>query len=265
LDEAEDTRMLSVLGLFDLREALERYEREHGVSRDDPNLDAGDRGELQAAWERTQMAEAAIATDFAAVNAQALLAVNNALDAMVEEYAPAMREIVVNALVDQGLKRAEDVAPDAASQLNEATREALMQALAATIDESLPKLKRMEGSGTERYEAPLRRVGLGTPADRPIPEDLDEALTEFGAIRDVLTHRHGRIDPKALKQAPSLAPRYIDGDFVRLNREDYFTYSAAIRCYGQDVAMRPMQRWPDFDKSQLPNLSAWRRWRILGP
>jgi hypothetical protein len=118
-----------------------------------------------------------------------------------------------------------------------------------------PKLDRLLGSGAERYEARLRGVGLGTADHRPIPVDLDEALKELGATRDVLIHRASRIDVKALEQAPTLARRYSEGDLIRLTGNDYRTYSSAIRCYGQDVAMRPMRSWPNFKEEDMPELS----------
>jgi hypothetical protein len=264
MEEAEQTRMLSVLGLYELSGVLERYEREHGVSRDNANLDPARQGEMQALWEQAELASAAIATDFAAVNAQALLAMNSALDAMVEEFAPAMRELAVGGMADQLMRAAEEANPEAAGELDDENRAVLKEALVRTLDGRLPKLDRLTGSGAERYEARLRGAGLGTASDRPIPADLDEALTEFGAIRDVLTHRHGRMDAKALQQAPSLSGRYGEGDFVRLRRHDYRTYSAAIRCYGQDVAMRPMRSWPEVTDAQLPDLTGWRGYYRLG-
>ncbi|MGA9286001.1 MAG: hypothetical protein WBV85_11230 [Solirubrobacteraceae bacterium] len=69
---------------------------------------------------------------------------------------------------------------------------------------------------------------------------------------------------KALDQAPSLRTRYEDGHFVRLTCADYRTYSAAIRCYGQDVAMRPMRGWREFQEKDLPNLTQWTGYCVLG-
>jgi hypothetical protein len=263
MEEAEQTRMLSVLGIYELSGVLERYERKHGVSRDDANLDPARKREMQALWEQAELASAAIATDFAAVNAQALLTMNSALDAMVEEFAPAMRDLAVAGMADQLMRAAEGANPEAA-ELDENTRAALKEALVRMLDGRLPKLNRLTGSGAERYETHLRGAGLGTASDRPIPADLDEALTEFGAIRNVLTHRHGRMDTKALQQAPSLSGRHGEGDFVRLRRHDYRTYSAAIQCYGQDVAMRPMRSWPEVTDAQLPDLKGWRGYYRLG-
>jgi hypothetical protein len=71
-------------------------------------------------------------------------------------------------------------------------------------------------------------------------------------------HRAGRVDARALEQAPTL--RYDDGDLVRISRADYRTYSAAIRCYAQDVLLRPMRSWPELKKEDLPNLAQWRAW-----
>jgi hypothetical protein len=169
--EAERTRMLSVLGLYELRGVLERYESEHGVSYGASDLDAAQRGEMQALWERAELAAAAIATDFAAINAQALLAMNGALDAMVEQFVPAIRDMAVSVNAKQLVEAAEQAHPEVASQLDEATREALVEAVVATINESLPKLKRPKGSGVRRYETLLRKAGLGTPQSRLIPAD----------------------------------------------------------------------------------------------
>lgn len=80
----------------------------------------------------------------------------------------------------------------------------------------------------------------------------------------MLTHRHGRIGAKALDQAPSLGGRYGDGDCVRLTSHDYRTYSAAIRCYGKDVAMRSRRAWPEFTEDSMSDVTQWRRYHVAG-
>ena len=45
----------------------------------------------------------------------------------------------------------------------------------------------------------------------------------------------GKVDARALKQAPSL--RYQDGELVRVSDKDYRTYSAAVRCYAAEVIL----------------------------
>jgi hypothetical protein len=238
MDEAERVRKLAIRGTEAIRES-------------DP------------IWAMAELAGGDIENDFPGLNAQGLIAMNSALDSMVDEFAPAMREILVKALVDQAVKKATEQVPDAAG-LDDEKRGVLREAFLRTVADLQPKLDRLLGSGAERYEKRLRGVSLGTAEDRPIPADLDEALTELGAIRDVLIHRASRIDAKALEQAPSLAGRYRDGQLVRLAREDYRRYTAAIRCYGQDVAMRPMRGWPNVTNDDLPDLTAWRNWYVLG-
>lgn len=238
MDEAERIRKLAIRGAEAIRDS-------------DP------------IWAMAELAAGDIENDFPGLNAQGLLAMNSALDSMVEEFAPAMREILVKAFVDQALKRAEEQVPDVAAELDEEQRGVLHKVFLKTVADLQPKLDRLLGNGAERYEKRLRGVALGTAEDRPIPADLDEAMTELGAIRNVLIHRASRIDAKALEDAPSLAERYRDGQLVRLTREDYRRYTAAIRCYGQDVAMRPMRSWPNV-ADELPNLTAWRDWFVLG-
>ncbi len=61
-------------------------------------------------------------------------------------------------------------------------------------------------------------------------------------------------DEAALEQAPTL--RYRAGQFVRISREEYRRYSAAIRCYAQEISMRG---WPEVtDERDGPDLARWR-------
>jgi hypothetical protein len=85
---------------------------------------------------------------------------------------------------------------------------------------------------------------------------MDDALTEFSALRDVIVHRGGRIDAHALSAAPSLS--LDEGELVRLRRADYLRYAAALRTYGMEIARRLLG--PSvFDL----NLAAWRQNRIV--
>jgi hypothetical protein len=196
MDEAERVRKLAIRGAEAIRES-------------DP------------IWAMAELAASDIENDFPGLNAQGLIVMNSALDSMVDEFAPVMREILMKALVDQAFKKATEQVPDVAAGLDDEKRGVLHEAFLKSLADLQPKLDRLLGSGAERYEKRLRGVGLGTAEDRPIPADLDETLAELGAIRDVLIHRASRIDAKALGQAPSLAERYRDGQFVRLTREDY--------------------------------------------
>lgn len=263
MEEAERVRLLSILGLHELRHALEREEARLGFSRDDENLSDEVLRTLQAAWERSEMARIEIENGHPHLNAQALLSMNSALDALVEEFVPSMRDIFVHALIDQAVTRAEEQEPAAAEKLTPDVRERIREAAHAVLAEKMPKLERLRDSGIKRYERLLAQVGLGAPSDRPIPSDLDQALTELGALRDVLVHRAGRVNAKALEQAPSLL--YGDGELVRISESDYRTYSAAIRCYSQEVLFRSVRHWPEAtDEKDGPNLAAWRDYYRVG-
>jgi hypothetical protein len=258
IEEVERTRMMGVLGMHELRRA---YERE----RADFDANGGDQQrehEVQVYWQRAELARTEIEKGHPALNAQALISMNSALDALVEEFTPAVRDLPFQIR----MKQAEEQVPEAVEHLTPELREKMLRTLQKLLKVPSDKeLAPMKGSGTVRYEPRLKQVGLGAPEDRPIPPDLDEALTEFGAIRDVLVHRAGRLDEKALKQALSLRSRYQDGELARLSDEDYRTYSAAIRCYGAEIIHRLWRKWPDLlDPEGEVDLQNWRECHIAG-
>jgi hypothetical protein len=263
MEEAERVRMLGIMGLHELTHTLERHEQLLGASRDDDDLPDNVARKLQAAWERAESARIEIANGHPHLNAQALGAMNSALDALVEEWVPAMRTARTQWLIDQAIQQTDEQHPELADTLTPELRETLVAALRSYVGDQLPKLDRLLGSGIERYETRLSREWLGAPADRPIPQDLDRALAELGALRNVLTHRAGRVDQKALEQAPSL--RYQDGELVRISAEEYREYSAAVRCYAGEIQFRSVRNWPKVtDEKDGPNLAGWRGYRVIG-
>ncbi len=62
-----------------------------------------------------------------------------------------------------------------------------------------------------------------------------------------------------MTDAPSL--RYADGDFVRVMRDDYRRYVAAVRTYGAEVVWRFARGIADLDP---PDLANWRQNYPLG-
>jgi hypothetical protein len=257
MEEAERVRTLGLMGLHELTSALEREEASLGVRRDADDLDAAAAAMLQAAYERAEWAKAELANESPHGNAQALISMNSALDAMVEELAKHWRAVQVERIVDEMLAKGRRSAGDAVESVDARVVAAVEDAVRAEVDRIVPKALKPKGSGIARYEKPLRRVGWGAPADRPIPEDLDAALAELGALRDVLVHRAGRVDEPALEQAPTL--RYRAGHFVRISRQEYREYSAAIRCYAQEITFRGMRGWPEVnDERDGPHLARWR-------
>lgn len=257
VEEVERTRMMGILGLHEIQRAYER-EKKHF---DETGGDRQREHEVQVYWQRAELARAEIENSHPALNAQALIGLNSALDALVEQFAPAILDLSFRAIADAGLKRIEEVMPGTAGKISPEERPKVLEAILGKID--LPKLKHLSGSGIARYEARLEQVGLRAPEDRPIPADLDQALTEVGAIRDILIHRAARVDERAKAQAPTLP--YEQGELVRLSDENYRTYSAAIRCYGHEVVYRSFRRWPEVsDQEDGPDLANWREYHLAG-
>ena len=182
------------------------------------------------------------------LNGMTLVAMVSATDALVEGLVPQAHEILIELHVRQMMDKAAEQHPQAAAQLGD---EQLRQARSLLIDALTKKLGDVDpiprGSGAKRWDEPLARVGLGVPATRPIPVEMDNALAEVIQLRHVVAHRAGRVDVRALKAAPSL--RYIEDELVRIDRPAYRRYSAALWTYGEEIlhrmGLRPsaLDRW----------------------
>jgi hypothetical protein len=256
LEEVERLRTLGQWGLKELASSLQRVEERLGVKSDAPHLDALQRAELQAAFERAELAAAELSNGSPGANAQALVGMNSALDAMVEELVKSWRSHLVEQLVQQVLASARKAAGTPSGHGAASVLAAAEDVVRVEVEDRVPKALRPKGVGIRRYEKPLGRIGWAAPLDRPIPADLDAALKELGALRDVLVHRAGRIDAEALRLAPTL--QYRLGQFVRLSREDFRIYSAAVRCYAMEISFRGVRKWPEVDEQDGPDLAGWR-------
>lgn len=261
MEEVERVRSLGMWGLHELRQSLDREEQRLGVSRTDANLSAGDHASLQAAWERAQLAEAEQVNGHPYLNAQALIGMTSALDAMVEDFVASNRMFMINLAAKRIWT---EIAAHQGDSLKDEIRETLLSELRERIAQAIPDAGRLRGHGLSRYEQHLKIIRLDSPPDRPIPSDFAEALVELSALRNVLVHRAGRIDQHALDKAPSLARRYKEGEFVRISREDYGTYSAAVRCYAAEIQFRSIRSWPEVsDEQDGPKLTNWRDYCIV--
>lgn len=248
---AERTRKLADWGLQELidSDAHERHRlQDEGRTReDDPQRAAA----IDAARERAEMARAEKENQLVEHNAMTLVSMVGALDALVELLAPRAREMLIahqaHVMMDLAHKRE----PEAAAKLDESVLEAVEHALRELLAERFESFDaNPKGAGAKRWESVLSHVGLQAPSQRDIPPDLDQALTEVVALRHVLAHRAGRVDPKALKQAPTL--RYTDGDLVRITHAEYRSYSAALWTYGEEIIHRLMK-----DLAPAPALTNW--------
>lgn len=109
----------------------------------------------------------------------------------------------------------------------------------------------------------LRKSGFDAPGDRPLSDGLVTALTEVSALRDVLMHRAGRVDLRAMREAPTLP--YQRGQLVRVSRDDYRRYSSAIRCYASEISFRGIRSWPEVsDERDGPDLDRWDQYYLIG-
>jgi hypothetical protein len=245
------TRKLADWGLQELTESetheRHRLQAEGGVDENDPQFTAA----IDAARERAELAGAEKENQLVEHNAMTLISMVGALDAMVEELAPRARDMLIAHQAHVMMEQARQNEPEAIARLDESALHAIEQATRDVLAERVESFDPYpRGTGAKRWEDVLSHVGLQAPPGRPIPADLDEALTEIVALRHVLAHRAGRVDRRALTQAPTL--RYADGDLVRIARVEYRRYSAALWTYGEEVIHRLMK-----DLTSAPALQNW--------
>lgn len=178
MEEAERLRQLGTFGLYELKRSLEREERDLGVTRASEQLTYEQQARLQAAWERAEMAQAEIDNEIPHLHAMALISMNSALDALVEELVPAVRYLKVRSHAAQIVS---DAAARCEYKLSDDRNEALVTVVMRQLEAKLPRVTRLRGSGSKRYEQVLACAGLQAPSDRPIPHDLDQALTRWAS------------------------------------------------------------------------------------
>jgi hypothetical protein len=236
---AERTRRVFEWGTRAIVSAPDPYDSDPQVSR--------------AFQERQAVAQADLDSELAEISAMTLVAMVSALDALVEELTPSVREAITNIRAQQAVERFRADRPDLVASVGDADVQAIVRALADQLAGGLPKLRaKPKGTGASRWEEVLEQVGLGPSAGQTVPQDLDQALGEVIQLRHVIAHRASRVDGAALKQAPTL-PYEVD-QLVRISGEDYRRYSAALWTYGEEVLRRLMK---DLGPPPMP-LSRWR-------
>jgi hypothetical protein len=236
MEAAERVRRLADWGLHVLRDSAQHEWRRIGKSPGATDLTPHEAAAIRAAEQRAAVARAEADNQMVELNASTLIAMVSATDALVEAYAPSLRELQIEGLTRDLFDEIADAQPEAYAALPEHVLDRLREIAAGEIDKRLKKPNPPSGPTIERWEKPLRAVGLGPPPGRPLPDEMAEALQEVIALRHVLVHRAGRPDARALKEAPTL--QYEEGQLVRLTREDYKRYSAALWTYGEEVIGR---------------------------
>ncbi|HLI32222.1 MAG TPA: hypothetical protein VKU89_05730 [Solirubrobacteraceae bacterium] len=251
MEAAERVRTLADWGLQALIDSEAHEERRLDAQGHTNSADR--RAALDAARERAELARAERANQLVEHNAMTLVSMVGALDALVEELVPRAREMLVEHQAQALIDQARGQEPEATARVGDAGLEAIRVAVQKVLNERLGSFDSSpRGTGAKRWEDMLRHAGLQAQPERPIPSDLDQALTEVVALRHVLAHRAGRVDARALAQAPSL--RYADGDLVRVTHADYLVYSAALWTYGEEVVRRLLG-----ELAPAPPLADWRQ------
>jgi hypothetical protein len=133
----------------------------------------------------------------------------------------------------------------------------MFMVLAAVMTKDFKVIK-PRGNGAVRWEGPLGTVGLDTPEGRPIPPAMDQALAELCILRDVLSHRGGRVDQKAADDWPCGTLEV--GSFVRVSQNQVRRYSAAVGAFGAEICRRLLAR---FSVPVNVNLDNWEQHDFL--
>jgi hypothetical protein len=248
--EIHHYRLLAIGGAFRLREEVEAILRERVEAS---GVEARVDHELQAAWERAELARAAIDTDFPLLNAMGVAQHVFVLDALVEELAPNVQEMVVESAVREQLKKAAQENPKLAAEVEGAhgneVWDPLLEAAVLTILQNERWPGRPSGTGSNRYAKILRAARMPPLPD--LPQDLEHALAEAHTIRNVVVHRGGFVDQRAIDDCPSLP--FPTGELLRLCSHHYRRYSAAVRTFAELVI--PFVQ---------PNLVRWQHNYLLG-
>lgn len=212
----------------------------------DDDRPAKDDHVAQVHWQRKQLVLADRSNGHPHLNAVTLVSMFGSVDYLVEQLAPSFRAIWNRAFANQVTQRLL-ANPELAAALSRKTGDAaqfeaaLMEAIAREPD----RIPRAAGAAPGRWESPLSTVGLGEDSTiRRIPASLREALSEVTGLRNVLVHRGGRIDKRALDEHPSLSARLDlqEGQFIRIDSNMYRRYSAALRTYAAEVERRVLAK-----------------------
>jgi hypothetical protein len=90
--------------------------------------------------------------------------------------------------------------------------------------------------GVERYEATLKKLGLGGAVNSA----FIRLLKELNAVRNLFAHRRGIADRKFLEQCPQL--NAASGEEFLINEDLVVEYVLAVLGYGTTVAKRVLDR-----------------------
>jgi len=245
IEEAIDARLWAISGV---RMVLER---------EDSSLDSDD---------RRARARASVDRAIAHWNAMTLVAIYGGIEDLVETMGTGLYPIVLatnptkrqeilerNRLRNRELKEAGELSNEGARALTQFTK--------VLAKELLPKPKRApnpELPSADGWEDLLKDLYMRPIRERPLPDDLRRTLNELGAIRNVILHRMGRIDERALQQVTE-GPWTEVNQLVVIDEALYRRYIAALVAYQRELEDRIRARM------NIPPQSDIKSWRKMIP
>lgn len=199
-------------------------------------------------------------------NAMTLVTIYGGIEDLIESMGSGLYPLVLDAnpdtrkrMFEQNRLRNRELREG--GELSNGGAQALTQLTKALADELLQRplkapSKEMPAAG--RWEDLLKRIKLRPMPGRPLPDDLRDTLNEFGAIRNVILHRMGRIDERALEQVIRGPWTTVD-ELVAIDDHLYRLYVAALIAYQAEVNDRIR------NLMKLPPLADIAEWRSMVP
>jgi hypothetical protein len=113
-------------------------------------------------------------------------------------------------------------------------------------------------SPVDRWEDLLSRIYMRPIPERALPDDLRLTINEFAAVRNVILHRMGRIDEKALTFVTEGPWRTVNERAV-IDDKLYRRYIAALIAYERELEDRMRARMGLASQSSVTD------WRAMVP
>jgi hypothetical protein len=241
LTEAVEARLWAIRGV--------RMALEHDLAT---IADEDRRGRVQSSAERA----------IAHWNAMTLVVIYGALEDLVEGMGAGLYPIV---RATNPAKRKEIFERDrlrnreliAAGELTGQGADALTKFTKVLTDELLPDPLREPNRQlppAERWEDLLGRIYMRPIPNRALPDDFRLTINEFAAVRNVILHRMGRMDEKALNHVTE-GPWKAVNEHVVIDDSLYRRYIAALIAYQRELEDRIRSRVGVAPQS---NIAAWR-------
>jgi hypothetical protein len=179
------------------------------------------------------------------VNAMTIVAIYGGIEDLVETMGAGLYPIVLATNPDKRQaifqhNRLRNIELKEAGELSKEGAQALTKFTKTLADALLPRPKRKpnpELPSADGWEDLLKDVYMRPVPERPLPDDLRLTLNELGAIRNVLLHRMGRMDEKALRLV-SEGPWRVVNELVVIDDSLYRRYIAALIAYERDLEDR---------------------------